>query len=158
MDEDRWETGEHKSLEEHVLENIDAAAKTSEEPAKAALKTANYVKWVAIFLAFYTAMVAIACTYAIYQVQKANDRVTEYLVDQCDKGNISRASEKNVIDTLIGQELEIAELEGYKPSPEEFAALKAITDAAETAWPQIDCGDVEDGKRIIILPSPEGTP
>lgn len=152
------DTGSHKSLEEHVLENIDQAAKTAVQPATDALKTANFMKGVVIFLAFYTAFVAFACTYAIWQVQKQNNRLTNYLTNTCSEGNRTRAAEREVISTLTGGELELAKKEGYVPTKDELDLINRLDAAADTAWPQRDCSTVDDGKVVEISPTAPSLP
>jgi hypothetical protein len=146
------------TLELQILKNIDEAAKTAEVPASQALQMGIFIRNVVIFLAFYTALVALACTYAVYKVQNQADKNTRYLITSCVFGNEGRSLEKGLWDTVLLEDERLSELEGYKPSAEERAALKRISDAVTKAYPQLDCGKVDDGERVVITPTPQGGP
>jgi hypothetical protein len=156
----RDETGEFKSLEETVLENIDRAATTAEAPAMLAIQQGIFIRNVVIVLAFYTALVAAACTYAIWKVQEQAQSNTDYLIQGCYGGNNDRAREKSLWDTLFFEDARVAEQLGEKITKEERAALKRIEDAVILAYPQIDCTRVDNGDRVVITktPNPEGGP
>lgn len=141
------DTGVHKSLEETILENLDAAALSAEEPAKQAFNTAIVMKRIICFIAVYGVLLGAACTYALYKVADVVNDNQRYLETSCEGANVSRAQEEALLTFILNQSF------GPKPKGEAKKLLDSFLVKIDETYPQRDCSAVKEGEVVNVTPS-----
>lgn len=114
------------------------------------------IKWVAVAGAILT-LLFFAFVVAYERADNAFDKAvsnSEYLQSSCEQGNISRAEEKSLWDTILLEDAKLSEDQGYVPSKEEEAALQRIEDKVNKLYAQRDCTKVDEGQLGIPSPGP----
>lgn len=142
----RDDTGQHKSLEEAVLENIDQAAASIQAPVQGVFNTVVNLKRVVIAGIIFVLAFSTTTVYALIRVDEVADQNQQYLVDGCEAGNESRASELGFWLTLF----EITANDPESKTKVEQARRKIYLDKLYKTYPQVDCTKVKQGKRVEL--------
>lgn len=153
MGKHRDDTSEFKSLEETVLESIDQAAAAVQEPVQEAFsKIVTLKRVVAAGLVFVVAF-AVSMLYALVKVDDIADQNQQYLVEGCEYGNTSRASELGFWLAIFADTADNPEAQ----TPKAKALRKVYLERLYETYPQLDCSKVKDGKRVVIPSQKVGT-
>lgn len=148
MGEHRDETQPMKSLEESILENIDAAAESVKEPV---LQTQMKLTTIQRFTSWMVVLTVLFCgstVYTIFQLQKALHKIESYQVRSCEEGNKSRASERGFIQSIFDQ----SEAQIKKPTPQQVKYFNSVREQLIVTYPVLDCSKVKKGQRVVITP------
>lgn len=145
----RDDTGQHQSLEEAILENIDQAAVSAELPAKMALEKFLTIKRIVVAGTIFMIIFACTTTYALLKVNEVADENQQYLIDGCLSGNESRASELSFWLVLFTESAK----DPVNQTKKALATRKIYLTKLYETYPQVDCSKVSKGKRVEILPT-----
>lgn len=148
MGSHRDETGPHKSLEESVLENIDAAVASAQAPANKAFEKLLTIQKVVIAGIIFVVVFAATTTYSLIRINNIADENQQYLEDTCVSGNTSRASELTFWLAIFAESAK----DPANQTPARVAQRELYLKKLYNTYPQVDCTKVKSGERVVVPP------